>query len=151
MKPMPGVDPHAYDSEVAVRLICWFPPDIGTDFETAHPQSCPRVRCEDLDTGPGGQASKIFDHLGIEAPSPWRRPLPRRPGPASGPRKPPRPSAGKPAATTAGQGHWPAYPAGLSPALVQRLAGFATRPSSYDMAGEVTGGPAGAPESGTPA
>jgi hypothetical protein len=35
--------------------------------------------------------------------------------------------------------------------LVRRLAGFAARPSSYDMAGEVTGGPAGAPESGTPA
>jgi hypothetical protein len=38
------------------------------DFETAHPDSCLRVRCEDLETDPCGQASKIFGHLGIEVP-----------------------------------------------------------------------------------
>lgn len=38
------------------------------DFETAHPESCLRVRCEDLETDLCGQASKIFGHLGIEAP-----------------------------------------------------------------------------------
>lgn len=54
------------------------------DFETAHPQSCLRVRCEDLDTDPGGQASKIFGHLGIEAP------LSMAPDPSP----PTRPSAG---------------------------------------------------------
>jgi hypothetical protein len=27
---MPGVDSHACDPEVAVQLICWFPPDPGT-------------------------------------------------------------------------------------------------------------------------
>jgi Sulfotransferase family len=81
------------------------------DFETAHPQSCLRVRWEDLDTDPGGQASKIFGHLGIETPRPM----------APDPFPPTRPGTGAAEAAAA------IPPENLPPPLLAKVTGLHTR------------------------
>lgn len=46
-------------------------------FEAAHPQSCLRVRYEDLIAEPGQTERGIFEFLGLDARGPW---LPELPG-----------------------------------------------------------------------